>query len=73
MTGPADVGYPPARRLDLAENIGGHLVADPYRWLEDAGRAETQDWLAAQDALTASQLLPLACRPRLCCQSMRLL
>ena len=46
-------GYPAARRLDLVENLHGHRVADPYRWLEDAGSAETGEWLAAQDALWA--------------------
>jgi prolyl oligopeptidase len=65
VTGPADSSYPPAHRLDLAENIGGQIVADPYRWLEDAGSAETQAWLAAQDALAASQLTALPARPEL--------
>ena len=27
--------YPQARRLELTEDIGGHQVSDPYRWLED--------------------------------------
>jgi prolyl oligopeptidase len=45
--------YPPARRDDRAEQIHGHLVRDPYRWLEDAGSEETRSWLAAQDALFA--------------------
>jgi prolyl oligopeptidase len=44
-------GYPVARRLDLVENLFGHPVADPYRWLEDAGLAETRDWLAAEETL----------------------
>ncbi|MDL4819404.1 prolyl oligopeptidase family serine peptidase [Actinomadura opuntiae] len=43
--------YPPARRQDIVEDIHGHRVADPYRWLEDAESAETRDWLAAQDEL----------------------
>jgi prolyl oligopeptidase len=47
--------YPPARRLDLAELIGGQVVADPYRWLEDASSDETRSWLAGQDALYARQ------------------
>ncbi len=62
VTGPTDAGYPPARRLDLAEKIGGHMVADPYRWLEDPGSAETRAWLAAQDALAAGQLADLPAR-----------
>ena len=46
--------YPPARRLDLVEDLFGHHVADPYRWLEDAGAADTRQWLAAQDELWAA-------------------
>jgi len=44
-------GYPAARRMNLVEDLFGHQVADPYRWLEDADSAETRDWLAAQQAL----------------------
>lgn len=43
--------YPAAARLDLVENLHGHRVADPYRWLEDAESEETREWSAAQDAL----------------------
>ena len=46
--------YPPARRLDLVEDLFGHLVADPYRWLEDTGAADTREWLAAEDELWAA-------------------
>src|SRR3984957_19633254 len=42
-------GYPAARRLDLVEDLYGHHVADPYRWLEDASAAETQRWQAAEE------------------------
>jgi prolyl oligopeptidase len=44
-------GYPAARRLDLVEDLFGHPVADPYRWLEDAGAAETREWRAAEEEL----------------------
>jgi prolyl oligopeptidase len=44
-------GYPAARRLDLVEDLFGHEVADPYRWLEDPDAAETQQWLAAEETL----------------------
>ena len=43
--------YPSAHRLDLVENLHGHEVADPYRWLEDPGSAETEAWSKAQDEL----------------------
>jgi prolyl oligopeptidase len=43
--------YPSARRLDLVEDLFGHRVADPYRWLEDADASETRQWLDAQEEL----------------------
>src|SRR5215831_15629735 len=46
--------YPPARRLDLVEDLFGHRVADPYRWLEDTGAPGTREWLAAEDELWAA-------------------
>jgi prolyl oligopeptidase len=47
-------GYPAARRLDLVEDLHGHRVADPYRWLEDADSPQTRQWLAAEDELWAA-------------------
>ena len=41
-----EFGYPRARRLDLTEDISGHQVSDPYRWLEDDASAERAEWLA---------------------------
>ncbi|HEX9339421.1 MAG TPA: S9 family peptidase, partial [Pseudonocardiaceae bacterium] len=43
--------YPAARRDPVTDELHGHLVADPYRWLEDPASAETTRWLAAQDEL----------------------
>ncbi|TFV71078.1 S9 family peptidase [Blastococcus sp. CT_GayMR19] len=53
--------YPDAPRLDLVEDLHGHRVADPYRWLEDPADPRTEAWSRAQDALTADLLgaLPL--------------
>ena len=50
----SEFGYPPARRLDLTEDIGGHQVSDPYRWLEDDTSDERGGWLAAQAELFGS-------------------
>jgi prolyl oligopeptidase len=50
----AEDQYPAARRLDLTEDLLGHRVADPYRWLEDPGSAETRAWLGAEDELFRS-------------------
>ena len=49
--GPPQPGYPAPRRDDVADDLHGHRVPDPYRWLEDAGSADTQEWLRAQDSL----------------------
>jgi prolyl oligopeptidase len=62
MTGNA---YPPARRMDLVEQVAGHRVADPYRWLEDPESDESRAWLVAQDALAAEYLAALPGRPAL--------
>jgi prolyl oligopeptidase len=56
--------YPPAPRLDLTEDLFGHRVADPYRWLEDAGSAETSQWLAAEEGLWAAYRAELPDRDR---------
>jgi prolyl oligopeptidase len=48
--------YPEAPRLDLVEDLHGHPVSDPYRWLEDADDPRTVAWSEAQDALAAEVL-----------------
>jgi prolyl oligopeptidase len=47
------------------EQVAGHSVADPYRWLEDPGSDESRVWLAAQDVLAAGQLADPPARPAL--------
>ena len=49
------MSYPEAPRLDLTEDIFGHQVSDPYRWMEDPGSAERADWLAAEAALFTAE------------------
>jgi prolyl oligopeptidase len=46
--------YPEAERLDLTEEILGHQVSDPYRWMENDTSAERAGWLAAQADLFGS-------------------
>src|SRR3984957_839978 len=47
------VEYPAAQRLNLVEDLFGHQVADPYRWLEDADSPQATEWLAAEESLWA--------------------
>ncbi len=69
----AAASYPPARRQDLTEVIHGQAVADPYRWLEDAGSHETQAWLAAEDELLAEYMAGLSGREALAARIYELL
>jgi prolyl oligopeptidase len=55
--------YPDAPRLDLVEDLHGHRVADPYRWLEDDADARTRAWSEAQDDLAGELLSALPMRP----------
>ncbi len=45
--------YPTAPRDNIVENLHGHAVADPYRWLEDATSEATGEWSTQQAALLA--------------------
>ena len=47
---------PFARRNPVTENLHGHQITDSYRWLEDAKSAETQRYVADQNAYTRSVL-----------------
>ena len=55
MSGTREFKYPEARRQDLTEEIFGHQVSDPYRWMEDTGSPERADWLRAQSELFYAQ------------------
>jgi prolyl oligopeptidase len=47
---------PKARISPVTDNYHGHQVTDPYRWLEDAASAETQQFVEAENAYTRSIL-----------------
>ena len=47
--------YPEARRQDLTEDLFGHQVSDPYRWMEDTDSTERAHWLRAQAGLFDAQ------------------
>jgi len=66
-----EFSYPQARRLDLTEDLLGHQVSDPYRWLESSD--ERADWLAAQASLFDAQRSELAGREELAARVRELL
>jgi prolyl oligopeptidase len=49
----------------VEETINGHKIADPYRWLEDASSAESQEYVRQQLAYTRSLLDPLPGRDQI--------
>jgi prolyl oligopeptidase len=48
--------YPETRSGDVVDHYHGTPVADPYRWLEELGSAETQAWIDAQNSLSSGWL-----------------
>ncbi len=55
--------YPDAPRLDVADDLFGHRVEDPYRYLEDPQDERTLAWSRAQDALLAEHAAGWSTRP----------
>ncbi len=48
--------YPASKKVDQQDNYHGTMVADPYRWLEDANIDETKAWVVEQNKVTQSWL-----------------
>src|SRR5579859_2802611 len=58
-------GPPVAPRRDVVDDLHGHKIADPYRWLEDAKSPETERWTESELAYTRSVLDKVAGRDQL--------
>ncbi len=56
--------YPETRRDDVVEEIFGHTIADPYRWLEEdvRGSEDVADWVERQNRVTDAYLEKLPAR-----------
>jgi prolyl oligopeptidase len=63
--GSGTAGPPIAPVKPVEEQVQGHNIVDPYRWLEDANSAETKKWVSEQDAYTRSMLDPLPGREQM--------
>ncbi len=50
------------RKENISEDLHGHTITDPYRWLEDIDSPEVKSWLDNQDQYTRSMLDNLSAR-----------
>jgi prolyl oligopeptidase len=48
--------YPVAKKIGQTDDYHGTVVADPYRWLEDANSADTKAWVEAENKVTQAYL-----------------
>jgi prolyl oligopeptidase len=63
--GTASLPAPPKAKIaPVEENLDGHKIVDPYRWMENADSADTKQYVAAQEAYTRSVLDPLPGRDK---------
>lgn len=51
-----DLNYPETKKVDVVDDYHGHVVKDPYRWLEQTDNPDTQAWIAQQNELTDQYL-----------------
>jgi len=64
--GTTSLSGPPKAKVDIVEEtIHGHKIADPYRWLEDASSADSQEYVRAELAYTRGILDPLPGREQI--------
>lgn len=48
--------YPETRKGDVVEELHGHTIEDPYRWLEALDDDEVREWIEAQNEVTFEHL-----------------
>ena len=52
------IDVPESRRVQVVDNLHGHEIADPYRWLED----DPEDWVRRQNDATEAYLASVPAR-----------
>jgi prolyl oligopeptidase len=62
---PSPTAPPAAPQKPVEDLVQGHKITDPYRWLENAGSPETQQWVSEELSFTRSILDPLPGRDQL--------
>lgn len=51
----AQISYPQSRTVRQVDTIWGHILNDPYRWLENDSSQEVKNWIQSQQAITDAQ------------------
>jgi prolyl oligopeptidase len=62
---PAPLTPPKAKMQPVSDDLYGHKIVDNYRWLEDAGSPETQEFVRQELAYTRGILDPLPGREKI--------
>ncbi len=57
--------YPDSWRSPQKDELHGHIIADPYRWLESPKDSRTKAWVEAQNKVTFGYLETLPYRERI--------
>lgn len=61
----ASTAPPSTKQVPVEETLHGEKIVDPYRWMENADSAETQEYVRQQLAYTRSLLDPLPGREKI--------
>lgn len=56
---------PKTKKENITEELHGHKISDPYRWLEDTENSDVKNWLDTQNQYTRSILDTLPIREAL--------
>lgn len=57
--------YPVTPKTNVIDVLHGHVINDPYRWLEDDRAPATEAWVAAQNRVTFAYLERIPYRDRI--------
>ncbi len=55
----SQIQYPFTKKVNQVDTVFGHIIPDPYRWMEDFKSVEVTDWFKAQNKFSDSALANL--------------
>jgi len=57
--------YPVTKSVSQSDTFFGHIIHDPYRWLENQEASETKKWINEENELTQIYLNTIGYKPLL--------